>query len=118
MRVPTGTGRYSFLVKNAMTTTKKETPADERHGLQRQFLKFYEGHFVLDARSGRFYRLTPSAIFLLKAWSEGAETRSFSRLLREQFDVDLATASRDVELMLNQFKGLGLIDTESAEASS
>jgi hypothetical protein len=105
-------------MKNAMTTTEKKTPADLRRGHQRQFLKFYEGHFVLDVRSGRFYRLTPSAIFLLRAWSEGAETSSFSRLLREEFEVDLATASRDVELMLNQFKGLGLIDAESAEASS
>ena len=82
---------------------------------RRQFLRFYEGHFVLDSRSGLFYRLTPSALFLLKAWSQGADTTDFARLLCEQFGVDPATARRDVELMLNQFRGLGLIDAQRAE---
>jgi len=101
-----------------MTTTDNKTQTGDRRGFQGRFLRFYDGNFVLDARSGLFYRLTPSATFLLRAWSEGAETGAFAGLIHQQFGVDPATASRDVELMLNQFRGLGLIDAQSPEARS
>lgn len=81
-------------------------------------LRFYRGGFVLDTASGMFYRLTPAADYLLRSYDAGMEVRQFPQLIQERYGLDHASAVRDVELLLNQFVGPGLLDARQAESVS
>lgn len=81
-------------------------------------LRFYRGGFVLDTASGMFYRLTPAADYLLRSYDAGMEVREFAQLIQERYGLDHASAVRDVELLLNQFVGPGLLDTRQAERAA
>jgi hypothetical protein len=81
-------------------------------------LRFYRGGFVLDIASGMFYRLTPAADYLLRSYDAGMEVREFAQLIQERYGLDHASAVRDVELLLNQFVGPGLLDTRQAESAT
>jgi hypothetical protein len=80
-------------------------------------LRFYRGGFVLDTASGMFYRLTPAADYLLRSYDAGMEVREFAQLIQERYGLDHASAVRDVELLLNQFVGPGLLDTQAESAT-
>ena len=73
-------------------------------------LRFYEGGFVLDTASGLFYRLTPVAEYLLRQYDAGTEVHDFAELIEARYGLDHASAVRDVELLLNQFAGPGLLE--------
>ena len=75
-------------------------------------LRFYGDSFVLNTASGMFYRLSPTADYLLRARDAGAKTEEFADLIMARYGVDHATAVRDTELLLNQLTALGLLDTE------
>jgi hypothetical protein len=81
-------------------------------------LRFYRGGFVLDTASGMFYRLTPAADYLLRSYDAGMEVREFAQLIQERYGLDHASAVRDVELLLNQFVGPGLLDTRQTEGAT
>lgn len=72
-------------------------------------LHFYPGGLVLDKRSGLFYRLSPAADYLLRQYDAGSEVRDFAELIEQRYGLDHASAVRDVELLLNQFAGPGLL---------
>lgn len=85
-------------------------PAEPVPGTHRlKGLQFYPGGFVLDKASGLFYRLTPVADYLLRQYDAGTEVRDFADLIAARYGVDHASAVRDVELLLNQFAGPGLL---------
>jgi len=75
-------------------------------------LQFFGEEFVLDTVSGLFYRLTPAAQLVLRAHEQGVQTQAFPGLLRQRYGIDLASAARDVELLLNQMASLGLLDPQ------
>ena len=81
-------------------------------------LRFYRGGFVLDTASGMFYRVTPAADYLLRSYDAGMEVREFAQLIQERYGLDHASAVRDVELLLNQFVGPGLLDTRQTESAT
>ena len=95
---------------------KTEAAAQSPHRLP--VLRFYRGGFVLDTASGMFYRLTPAADYLLRSYDAGMEVRQFAQLIQERYGLDHASAVRDVELLLNQFVGPGLLDTRQAESAA
>lgn len=63
-----------------------------------------------------FYRLTPAADYLLRAYDAGAEIHQFADLIQDQYGVDHASSVRDVELMLNQFATLGLLNQQQLQS--
>lgn len=69
-------------------------------------LRFYEDEFVFDAVSGMFYRLNPTACFVLRALDEGVTPDRLPGMLQAEYGLDAATASRDVELFLNDLASL------------
>lgn len=79
-------------------------------------LQFYPGGLVLDKASGLFYRLTPVADYLLRQYDAGTEVRAFAELIEARYGLDHASAVRDVELLLNQFAGPGLLRPAHPEA--
>lgn len=100
-----------------MTESKgKRTEKAAAHRLP--ILRFYSGGFVLNTASGMFYRLTPAADYLLRSYDAGMEVRQFPQLIQERYGLDHANAVRDVELLLNQFVGPGLLDSRKAESTS
>ena len=81
-------------------------------------LHFYAGGFVLDTASGLFYRLSPTADYLLRLYDAGTPVREFAEIMQERYGLDHATAVRDVELLLNQVAGAGLLHLGPAEAAA
>lgn len=73
-------------------------------------LRFYCDEFVFDVVSGMFYRMNPTACFLLRALAEGADPRQLPVLLQERYDLTQADARRDVELFLNDLATLEPLD--------
>ncbi|HET8746390.1 MAG TPA: PqqD family protein [Ramlibacter sp.] len=98
----------------AATAGKHPHPIGGGHRLSG--LRFYPGGFVLDKASGLFYRLTPVADYLLRQYDAGTEVREFVELVESRYGLDHASAVRDVELLLNQFAGPGLLRVPRAEA--
>ncbi len=69
-------------------------------------LRFYGDEFVFDIVSGLFYRLNPTACFILRALDGGANSHELPKLLQTHYDLDHANATRDVELFLNDLATL------------
>lgn len=69
-------------------------------------LRFYRDEFVFDIVSGMFYRMSPTACFMLHALDNGADVHELPKLLQEQYALDRSTAARDVELFLNDLAAL------------
>lgn len=58
-------------------------------------LRFYGDRFVFDTESGRFYRVTPTASFMLRALQRGVGPDRLADLLESEYHIDRATAARD-----------------------
>jgi Coenzyme PQQ synthesis protein D (PqqD) len=59
--------------------------------------RFYGEEFVLDTVSGNFYRVTPTAAFILRALSDGRDDTELAGIVERQFGIDHAKAIRDIE---------------------
>ncbi|HWM49018.1 MAG TPA: PqqD family protein [Xanthobacteraceae bacterium] len=90
------------------TAPRREAVAKRTGRLSK--LRFYGDQFVLDTVSGRFYRLTPVAGFVLKALIAGTEQDRLADVVAQTFGADRATAERDVELFLGELSSLELIE--------
>lgn len=73
-------------------------------------LRFYGDNFVLDTVSGRFYRLSPIAGFVLKALVGGTNPDRLVEIVEKKFGVDHAKVARHVELFLSDLNSLELIE--------
>lgn len=71
--------------------------------------RFYGDQFLLDTVSGNFYRVTPTAGFILKALIDGKTPAELVNIVRERFKIDRARALRDVELFTSELRSLGII---------
>lgn len=69
-------------------------------------LQFYGDEFVFDSVSGMFYRINPSACFMLKSLTAGTPVTDLPARLQARYELDSATASRDVQLFLNSLTAL------------
>ena len=77
-----------------------------------QKLRFYGDEFIFNTISGMFYRVTPSAGFLLRHIVQGATEVELIELMQKEYGTDRTTAMRDVELLLNNLIELGVVETE------
>jgi len=82
-------------------------PAGERAARPSR-LRFYEDRFVFDTVAGTFYRLNPSAAFVLRAIDSGTPPERLPELLQAEYGIDHKSAVRDAELFVNELAALGL----------
>ncbi len=82
------------------------SPSSNRPSSLDQRLQFYSDEFVFDRVSGMFYRLNPSASFMLQSLAAGALPSELPGRLQARYELDSATASRDVQLFLNSLTAL------------
>ena len=72
-------------------------------------MKYFGTEFVLNTASGAFYRVTPTAILLLKSMEAGADSHALVALIQKECGVDRITAVRDVELLINELTVRGIL---------
>lgn len=75
--------------------------------------RFYGDQFLLDTISGKFYRVTPTASFILRALIDGKNNDELAETVERRFGVDRARATRDIELFLSELRSLGIIENPS-----
>jgi len=75
--------------------------------------RFYGAQFLLDTVSGKFYRITPTAAFILRALIDGKNNVQLTEMVERRYGVDRARAGRDVELFLAELRSLGIIENSS-----
>lgn len=73
--------------------------------------RFYGDQFVLDTLSGNFYRVTPTAGFILRRLVAGTELGELVNLVAEYFKIDRSRALRDVEMFTSELRSLGIIES-------
>lgn len=95
-------------LRRAQSETKAKVADDPSQ--PRSTLRFYGDAFVFDTRSGMFFRLNPSASLVLRSLDQGVRPEELPKLLEEYYHIDHATATRDIELLLNEFAGLEPLD--------
>lgn len=78
---------------------------------QLQNLRFYGDEFVFNTVSGLCYRLNSTAGFLLRSLANGTGIEQLADLMQTRYDIDRATAMRDIELLLNDIAELGVLDS-------
>jgi hypothetical protein len=72
--------------------------------------RFYGDRFLLDTISGSFFRVTPTAGFILRALIDGKDQAELADIVEHRFGVDHSRAIRDVELFLSELRSLGIIE--------
>lgn len=83
---------------------------DESLQMRLSGVRFYGDEFVLNTATGMFFRLSPSAVFILKQLAAGTQADKLITVLREYYKIDKKTAIRDVELLMNELVMLGLVN--------
>lgn len=72
--------------------------------------RFYGEQFLLDTISGAFFRVTPTAGFILRALVDGKDQTELPVIVERHFGVDHSRAVRDVELFLSELRSLGIVE--------
>jgi len=85
---------------------KQSFPSSKDPGSLDRRLQFYGDEFVFDSVSGMFYRINPSACFMLKSLAAGTSVADLPARLQARYELDSATASRDAQLFLNSLTAL------------
>jgi hypothetical protein len=70
------------------------------------------GIMLLDEDSGRYWNLNPTAALVLRTLLDGESAEGAVRQLTEQYEVDAATASQDVEELLSGLRSAGLVEQD------
>jgi hypothetical protein len=70
------------------------------------------GAVLLDMHSGCYWSLNPTGALAVRVLLGGGGTAEAARAMAGAYDVDTATASKDVDALLAQLRAVGLITTE------
>ena len=68
------------------------------------------GIILLDEDSGRYWNLNPSAAFALRTLLDGGSPAEAARQLTERYEVEAGTAGRDVQELVDELRGAGLVE--------
>lgn len=71
--------------------------------------RFYGDQFLLDTVSGRFYRVTTTAGFILRALIAGKSNDEIVNVVQQRFGIDRARALRDFEMFTSELQSLGIV---------
>jgi hypothetical protein len=72
------------------------------------------GVALLDEDSGQYWNLNPTGALALRTLLGGGTTVQVVQELTEQYAVDVETASKDVEELLGELHGAGLVKGQAA----
>jgi hypothetical protein len=72
------------------------------------------GVALLDEDSGQYWNLNPTGALALRTLLGGGTTAQVVQELTEQYAVDVETASKDVEDLLGELHGAGLVKDQAA----
>lgn len=81
-------------------------------------LRFFGSDFVLNTETGMFYRVTPTAILLLQAIQQGADSAALAEIIQRHCAVSRMTAVRDVELLINELSVRGILTANASGCGS
>ncbi len=73
-------------------------------------LRFYGDEFVFDTVSGMFFRLSTTASFILRSLVGGVSLSDLPAIMEQQYGVDHATSTRDIQLFLNELAAIEPLD--------
>lgn len=69
-------------------------------------LRFYGDGFIFDTVSGMFYRVSPTASFILRSLDSGTDSDTLADNVRQRYGVPRADALRDIELLRNDLTAI------------
>lgn len=64
-------------------------------------LRFYGDEFVFDTVSGMFYRVSPTASFILRSLERGTDPSKVADEVQKRYGIERTAAVRDIELLRN-----------------
>jgi len=67
------------------------------------------GITLLDADSGQYWTLNPTAALALRTLLDGGTSAQAAQALTEEYAVDAGTAGRDVETLVSELHEAGLV---------
>jgi hypothetical protein len=68
------------------------------------------GIILLDEDSGRYWNLNPTAALALRTLLDGGSPADAARQLTERYEVDAGIAGRDVQELVDELRGAGLVE--------
>ncbi|WP_114558163.1 lasso peptide biosynthesis PqqD family chaperone [Desertihabitans aurantiacus] len=80
-----------------------------RHRRTLSFATTEYGHVALDEVNGRYWHLNDSALVVCRCLTDGRGQEAAVRELVETYEIDEATARRDVEATSSQLRKVGLL---------
>jgi hypothetical protein len=89
--------------ESAMRETAANAAATRRKAAS---LRFYGDGFIFDTMSGMFYRVSPTASFILRALESGTDPRKLAEDVQQRYGIDRAAAVRDIELLRNDLMAI------------
>jgi hypothetical protein len=69
-------------------------------------LRFYGDEFIFDTVSGMFYRVSPTASFILRSLDDGVDPDKLAEDVQQRYGVPRAAAVRDIELLRNDLSAI------------
>jgi hypothetical protein len=70
------------------------------------------GTALLDQDTGQYWALNPTGTIILRVLLAGGDRDRAAITLLDRYDVDVATAQSDIDLLLTQLHGAGLVAEE------
>lgn len=98
------------MYDNPLPFERREAPSSIDTETTGSGLRFYGDDFVFDTVSGMFFRLSPTGSFILRTLASGAKPDTLAAAMAARYGIDRATATRDIELFLNDLSALEPLD--------
>ncbi|MET9393626.1 lasso peptide biosynthesis PqqD family chaperone [Streptomyces sp. NPDC006624] len=67
------------------------------------------GTVLLDEQAGAYWELNPTATLVVRTLLDGGEEADAAAALVREFDIDQGQAQRDVETLVRELRGAGLV---------
>ena len=93
-----------------MRARKPKQPVGEAEPAQPLTLRFYGDEFIFDTASGMFFRISPTAGFIIRSLQTGMRADRLADEIQERYGISRSAALRDVELLRNDLAGIEALD--------
>ena len=89
---------------------RSKVPAGKAGKAKALTLRFYGDEFIFDTVSGMFYRISPSASFILRSLQAGMGPERVADEIQDRYGIPRTAAVRDIELLRNDLAGIEALD--------
>lgn len=103
--------RWGQVMKNRVLP--KTHTHKRKGGASLSGLRFYDGGFVLDVTTGLFFKVSQTAVFILRQIADGSSHDDLVVGMQNHYGVSRNVAIRDVELLTNELVILGILNRDS-----